>query len=258
MKSYFKYFRIHMKTLLQYKVSFILSLISQILTFFSYYFVILSLFDKFSNIKGYTLYEVLLTFAIIQLGYSIIEVFARGLDKFDNLIISGNFDRLLLRPQNLILQICCQEIAIEKLGRFLQCIIILVYSLIKLNLDFSLLKVISLILMVLSAVVIFFGLFLIAASYCFFTIQGLEVRNLLTDGGKFIAQYPMGIFKKGLLIFFTFIIPYSLVNYYPLLYVLGKSDNVVLALSPLLVFLYLIPCILVFKLGLKKYSSVGC
>ena len=257
MKSYLKYLGIHLKSSLEYKTSFILSIISQIIVFFSYYFSVIALFERFSNIKGYTLYEVLLTFAIIQIGYACIEIFVRGLDRFDQLIVSGNFDRLLLRPQNLILQICCQQIAIEKMGRLVQGIIILIFSLVKLNLEYNLLKVISLILMVISAIVIFFGLFLIAGAYCFLTVQGLEVRNLLTDGGKYTAQYPMGIFKKGLFFVFTFIIPYSFVNYYPLLYVLGKSSNAILALSPIIVFIYLIPCYLLFKLGLKKYSSTG-
>lgn len=257
MKSYLKYLGIHLKSSLEYKTSFILSIISQIIVFFSYYFSVIALFERFSNIKGYTLYEVLLTFAIIQIGFACIEIFARGLDRFDTLIVSGNFDRLLLRPQNLILQICCQQIAIEKLGRLIQAVIILIFSLVKLNLDYTPLKVISLVLMVISAVVIFFGLFLIAAAYCFLTVQGLEVRNLLTDGGKYTAQYPMGIFKKGLFFVFTFIVPYSFVNYYPLLYVLGKSSNAILALSPIVVFIYLIPCYLLFRLGLKKYSSTG-
>lgn len=257
MKSYLKYLGIHLKASLEYKTSFILSIISQIIVFFSYYFSVIALFERFSNIKGYTLYEVLLTFAIIQIGFSVIEIFARGLDRFDTLIVSGNFDRLLLRPKNLILQICCQQIAIEKIGRLAQAIIILIYSLVNLNLDYNILKVISLILMVISAVTVFFGLFLIAGAYCFLTVQGLEVRNLLTDGGKYTAQYPMGIFKKGLFFVFTFIVPYSFVNYYPLLYVLGKSNNALIALSPLITFIYLIPCVILFKLGLKKYSSTG-
>ena len=208
MKSYLKYLGIHLKSSLEYKTSFILSIISQIIVFFSYYFSVIALFERFSNIKGYTLYEVLLTFAIIQIGYACIEIFARGLDRFDQLIVSGNFDRLLLRPQNLILQICCQQIAIEKLGRLIQAVIILIFSLVKLNLDYTPLKVISLVLMVISAVVIFFGLFLIAAAYCFLTVQGLEVRNVFTDGGKHMAQYPIGIFNKYFVKIFTYIINY--------------------------------------------------
>ena len=111
--------------------------------------------------------------------------------------------------------------------------------------------------MMLSATIIFFSIFLLAASYCFITVQGLEVRNVFTDGGKHMAQYPIGIFSKGFIFFFTFIIPYAFVNYYPLLYVLGKSNNILYAFSPLLLFIYVIPCIIVFYLGVKRYSSVG-
>ena len=94
MKSYLKYLGIHLKSSLEYKTSFILSIISQIIVFFSYYFSVIALFERFSNIKGYTLYEVLLTFAIIQIGFACIEIFARGLDRFDTLIVSGNFETL--------------------------------------------------------------------------------------------------------------------------------------------------------------------
>ena len=44
------------------------------------------------------------------------------------------------------------------------------------------------------------------AAYCFVTIKGLEVRNVFTNGGKHMAQYPVGIFRKGIVIIFTFII----------------------------------------------------
>ena len=72
-----------------------------------------------------------------------------------------------------------------------------------------------------------------------------------------MAQYPIGVFKKGFIYFFTFIIPYAYVNYYPLLYVIGKTNNYFYALSPLLVILYLIPCFVIFNKGIKRYSSVG-
>ena len=72
-----------------------------------------------------------------------------------------------------------------------------------------------------------------------------------------MAQYPIGVFTKGFVLFFTFVIPYAFVNYYPLLYVLGRTDNLLYAFSPLLVLFYLIPCVLVFYWGMKRYASVG-
>ncbi len=257
MKLYKDYLKLHFKSILEYKLSFILSLISQIFVYFSYYFVVLSMFTKFSNIKGFTLYEVLLTLGIIYFGFSIAETFARGVDQFDQLIVSGDFDRILLRPKNILLQVIGFQIDYTKLARSIQSIVLIIISLVNLNINWNILKVLTLILMMISASVIFFNLFLLAASYCFITVQGLEVRNIFTDGGKNVAQYPMGIFPKSVLKFFTYIIPYSLINYYPLLYLVGKVNNPYYAFLPLLVFLYTIPCILIFNKGSKKYLSTG-
>lgn len=257
MKIYFKSLGMHLKGELEYRVNFILSFLSQILVFFTYYFVILALFTKFDHIKGFTLYEVLFCFSIIQFGFSFNEVFARGVDRFDNLIIQGGFDRLLLRPQNIILQVLCSDSDFVKASRLIQAVIVMVIALLNLQIPWNFMRVITVLLMLFSSCVIFFGIFLMAASYCFYTVQGLEVRNVFTDGGKHMAQYPIGVFSKGFVLFFTFVIPYAFVNYYPLLYVLGRNDNILYGLSPLLVVLYLIPCIIVFYLGMKRYASVG-
>ena len=257
MKIYLESLAMHLKGELEYRVNFILSFLSQILVFFTYYFIILALFTKFNNIKGFTLYEVLLCFSIIQFGYAFNEVFARGVDRFDDLIIRGDFDRLLLRPKNIILQVLCSNSDFVKTSRIIQSLIVMIVALAHLNIECNIVKDITLILMLISSCVIFFGIFLAAAAYCFFTVQGLEVRNVFTDGGKHMAQYPIGVFKKGFVYFFTFIIPYAFVNYYPLLFFIGKSDNILYAFSPILVILYLIPCILLFYFGMKRYSSVG-
>ena len=257
MKLYIDYLKLNFKTVLQYRLSFILSLIAQIFVFFTYYFMIISLFQKFSNLQGYNIYEILLTFSIIHFGYSMNETFARGIDQFDNLIIDGSFDRLLLRPKNILLQVVGYQIDYTKFARVFQSIIIMIIALIKLDINWSILKVLTLILMLISSIAIFFGIFLLAASYCFLTVQGLEVRNLFTDGGKHAAQYPIGIFNKYFVKVFTFIIPYALVNNYPLQYFVGKTNNIYFAFLPLIVFIYLIPCFLIFNKGSKNYLSTG-
>lgn len=257
MKVYFDYLKLHFKSILQYKLSFVLSFISQIIIFFTYYFLIIAMFQKFSNLQGYNIYEILLTFSIIHFGYSFNEIFARGIDQFDTLIVDGSFDRLLLRPRSILIQVVGYQIDYTKSARVIQSIIIMVIALIKLKIHWSLIKVINLILMLISSIAIFFGLFLLAASYCFLTIQGLEIRNVFTDGGKNIAQYPIGIFNKYFVKIFTYLIPYAFVNYYPLMYFVDKTDNVYYVFLPLLVLFYLIPCFLVFNKGSKKYLSTG-
>ncbi len=257
MNIYFKSLKLHLKSLLEYKASFIISFLSQILVFFSYYFVIVSLFSKFSNVKGFTLYEVLLCFSIIQIGFAFNEIFSRGIDTFENLIINGNFDRILLRPKNILLQAMASDADYVKASRLIQAFIILIIALINLKIKLTLFHIILLLLMIISSIITFFCIFLVSASFCFITIQGLEARNVLTAGGKEIAQYPIGIFKKNIAFIFTFIIPYGLVNYYPLLYFLGRVNKLSYAFSELLVIFYLIPSIYIFYKGIKRYSSTG-
>lgn len=257
MKLYFKYFKVHFKSCMQYKTSFILSFISQILVFFTYYYTILCLFNKFSNINGFTLYEVLLTFSIIQFGSSFCEAFFRGLDQFDHLILRGDFDKLLLRPRNILLQSTCEEINFIKLSKVIQSIIILVIAIIKIDINWNISKIITVIFMLFSSIIVFFGLLVLAATYCFYTVKGLEVRNVFTCGCRDMAEYPIGVFKKGIIFFLTYILPFGFVNYYPLLYILGRTNNKIYMYSPLFSILYLIPCILLFYKGLKKYSSTG-
>lgn len=258
MKLYFKALKMHLMSELEYKSSFIMSCISQTLSFFSYLLVIVSLFGRFALIDTFSLNEVLLCFAIIRFGFTFNETFARGIDKFDRLIVKGNFDLILLRPKNIILQILISEADFVKLSRLIEIVLILIYALIKLNVELTFTKVTTLILMLLSSIAIFFGIFLLAAAYCFITIQGLEVRNIFTNGGKEMAQYPISIFNKPFVIIFTVLIPYAFINYYPLLFFLGRTNNLLYAFSPLIVFIYLIPCFIAFNLGVKKYTSVGC
>ena len=137
MKLYIDYLKLHFKSILEYKLSFILSLISQIFVFFTYYFLIIAMFDKFSNLQGYNIYEVLLTFSIIHFGFSMNETFARGIDQFDNLIIDGSFDRILLRPKNILLQVVGYQIDYTKLARIVQSIIVMIVALVKLNIEWS-------------------------------------------------------------------------------------------------------------------------
>ena len=111
--------------------------------------------------------------------------------------------------------------------------------------------------MLLGSITIFLGILVLAAAYCFVTLKGLEVRNVFTDGSKHMAQYPIGVFNKGFRFIFTFLIPFALINYYPLLFILDKINNKGVILLPLITFIYLIPSFIIFYKGVKKYTSTG-
>ena len=72
----------------------------------------------------------------------------------------------------------------------------------------------TLIFMILGGIVLFAGVYLIFAGLCFFTLEGLEFINILTNGMREHGRYPLSIYGKGVLTFCTYIVPYALVQYY--------------------------------------------
>jgi ABC-2 type transport system permease protein len=118
-------------------------------------------------------------------------------------------------------------------------------------------RVLTVIFMLIGGSVLFTGLFLIYAALCFFTLEGLEFMNVFTDGGREYGKYPIDVYGKRMMQFATVIIPYTLVQYYPLQYLLGRTDNPVYIFMPLLAILFIIPCYLVWRFGVRHYKSSG-
>ena len=81
--------------------------------------------------------------------------------------------------------------------------------------------------------------------------------NIFTSGSKEFGQYPMDMFKKEILLMFTFLIPLACVNYYPLKFILGKSNNVWFLISPLYSLIIFIIAIWLFKKCINNYEGAG-
>jgi ABC-2 type transport system permease protein len=100
---------------------------------------------------------------------------------------------------------------------------------------------------------------MLGATQCFWTIEGIEVTNIFTDGGREMAQYPLSIYKEWVKKFFTYVIPFGAINYLPLMYILEK-DGVVSNINmfiPLTGVAFIIPCLIVWHFGVKHYKSTG-
>lgn len=257
MRLYLKYVSIHLKSQMQYKMSFLLTMIGQFITAFSALLTAYFMMQRFGSIKGYSLSEVLLCFAIVLMAFSLSECFARGFDMFPNMLGNGEFDRILVRPKGIILQVLGSKVEFTKLGRLIQAVLVFAYAIPASPVVWTADKILTLVLMILGGTAVFSGLFVIYATLCFFTTQGLEVMNIFTDGGKEFGKYPFEVYGQGILKFFSYVIPMAWFQQYPLMYLLGNSSNKWLMVSPLICFLFLIPCYVLWRIGLRHYKSTG-
>lgn len=257
MKLYMHYVSVNIRSAMQYQASFWLTVIGQFLVSFNVFLGIFFMFQRFSNVKGFTYSEVVLCFSIILMEFSLAEMYARGFDTFSGMVRRGEFDRVLVRPRSEVLQVLGSKFELTRIGRMFQAVVMFVYGIAKSDVAWTPTKILTVIFMLIGGTALFTGLFLVYAALCFFTLEGLEFMNILTDGAREYGKYPIGVYGKRMLQITTFIIPYALVQYYPLLYILGRTDNVLYMFLPLLAVLFLLPCYALWRFGVRHYKSSG-
>ena len=254
---YLQYFALHLKTQMQYKVSFFLTALGQFLVSFTALLGLSFMFSRFQVLEGFTFPEVLLCFAPMLTAFSLAECFGRGFDTFPQMIGNGEFDRILTRPRGEIFQVLAAKMDFTRGGRLFQALLIFCYAIPSSGIHWTGLKVLTLILMVICGAVVFFGLFLVYAAFSFFTLEGLEFMNIFTDGGREFGRYPFSVYGEKVLRFLTWIIPLALFQFYPLLYLLDRERGLFYMLCPLLGLFFLIPAYAFWRFGLRRYKSTG-
>lgn len=257
LQLYMHYVSINVRSMMQYKVSFILTFFGQFFVSFNVFLGIYFMFQRFSSVKEFSYDEVLMCFAVMLLEFSLAEMVARGFDAFSGMVRTGSFDQVLVRPRGTILQVLGSKFELTRLGRMLQAIVMFAYAVHHCNIQWTALKVLTIVFMLIGGTAVFSGLFLIYAALCFFTLEGLEFMNCFTDGAREHGKYPIGVYGEKVLLFTTFIIPYALIQYYPLLFIIGRSDNLLYCVMPLIATLFILPCYLLWRFGVRHYQSSG-
>lgn len=257
MRLFLKYFHLHLKAQMEYRGSFLLLVFGQFLMTFTSILAVYLMMQRFYRVDQFSQSQVLLCAGINTLAFAIAELGARGFDYFPRLVRSGDFDRLLTRPQSLIFQVVCSQFEFSRLGTLLQSLLVMTYALSQGAVVWEIGRVVCLLLMILAGAFLYAVLFFLQACLSFFTLEALEVLNIFTYGAREFGMYQVSIYGGKLLRFLTYGLPLALVQYYPLLYLTGKSDNWGLAFLPLLAMVVVMPVYLLWQLGVRHYQSTG-
>ena len=257
-RLYLRFVSMHLSSAMEYKTSFFMSVFGMTLTSLASFVAIWVLFARFHTVDGYTFSEVLLCHSTVWMSFSFSEIFLRGFDTFSGQVQSGGFDRILLRPRSELLSVLCARIEFARIGRFVQSAAVMTYAVLTADVLWTPSRILAYFLMILGGTVFFCALMICHAAFCFFTIEGLEFMNIFTHGGKELGSYPLDIYgSPALIYFFTFLVPLACAQYYPFLYLTGRSDSILYLLSPLWTFLFLGAVLVFWKIGVKHYQSTG-
>jgi ABC-2 type transport system permease protein len=263
LRIYFRYVAISLRSQMQYRASFLLQTFANFLITASEFLGLAGVFQRFHQIRGWTLPEIALFYGIISLAFAIAEAVPRAFDVFPTLIQSGDFDRILLRPRSTILQVLGQAFQPTRLGRFTQGLIVFLWASHRLQIAWTLGKFALLLASILGGACLFSGLIILQATMCFWTVDSIEIINCTTYGGVEAAQFPLTIYHPWFRNMFVFLIPLATINYFPAHFILSRaettfhSSQLMQCISPTFGLLFLVLCLQIWKLGVRRYHSTG-
>ncbi len=261
---YTKLLQVQLRSQLNYRFNFVMEIIAtmflSLVTFGTLALVML----RFQNIAGWTLWELAFLYGLLESGFGFMDMVFSGFDpgNFGRQVRLGRLDQLMLRPVSLTVQVLGSEFLLRRIGRIVQGLAVFILALSNLHVQWTITRLALLPLVFTSLVCFFGGLFIAGSAITFWTLESIELVNILTYGGVEMMSYPMTIYQDWLRSLFTYIIPAVFLVYYPSLYILGKPDPFGMPwyapwLSPVVGGSVLAAGRAFWELGLRQYQSAG-
>lgn len=172
-------------------------------------------------------------------------------------ITRGILDKYLIKPINPLFQLVAEMIQLEGIGELILGIIFLAIFTPTLAIIWTFSNVTALIVSAFFAMWFFFSIKLIFGSLSFWTKRSIEVMTLMYDFSNF-AKYPIEIFNRVIRFVLTFLLPFSVVIYFPIRALLFGGNlwasTLYVGVASFLMFMF---SIWVWTKGLKRYESSG-
>jgi ABC-2 type transport system permease protein len=261
-RLYLRYAALSLRGQMQHRASFALWSFAQFFGIAIEFVGVWALFDRFGAVRGWRLPEIGLLFGMVNVAFALAEGFGRGFDTFSDMVKSGDFDRLLLRPRPTAFQVAVREFQFLRVGRLLLGLTLLGWAMATLGVAWTPARVALLVGAVLGGASIFYGIFVLQATLCFWTVESLEIMNTVTYGGTETAQYPLSLYRDWFRRFFTFVVPMAFVSYIPAGVLLSRPTlpdlpPAVRWAAPLVGVAFLALSLQAWRVGERRYRSTG-
>ncbi|WP_267276679.1 ABC transporter permease [Arthrobacter sp. CDRTa11] len=211
---------------------------------------------------GMTFAQTLLVFGFASVGFSAADLLLGETDSMSDAIRMGKLEVLLVRPLPVLLQLMTSDFQLRRVGRLVFALVALAAALFLTDIQWDPGKVALFITTPLAGAGIFGALFVGAGALQFWLLDGRQFANAFTYGGRYVASMPGAALFLPLQVFFTFVIPATLVAYAPSLVLLGLDGPAGIPSwtgwlgLPAAVVLWAIT-LLLWRAAIKKYTGAG-
>lgn len=246
----------------QYRFSFWLDAVSSSVVSLLDIVAVLVLFRATPALGGFSVRQCLLIAALGNVAFSLADASVGNIDTMRQYIRTGRLDSMLLRPMGVLPQLVFGDFAPRRLGRVLQSCLVLAGTLIWLDPQWTVGRVVLVVAAPLAGAVIFASVFVAGSTVAFWFVESGEFANAFTYGGRDFTLYPISIYPGWFRKIFAYGLGFAFVAYYPGLALLGVADPLgapaALAwCSPLIAVPAVLAAALVWRVGVRHYRSTG-
>lgn len=248
---------IQWKTMLAYRVNFLIGASSTIAMQAGGLFTIWVVMRQIPSLRGWTLNQVLLVYGLTTLALSIGHMFADNLWIVGRAYIRpGGFDRFLVRPINPLFHLLADRFCYDGIGDFVLGAVITAVAASGLGITWTLPRLLYLALAILSGGAIFIALNMITSVTAFWITDSLPVTLAVFQTHQF-ARYPLPIYAPWIRVLMTWIIPFGLVSFYPAAQLSGHNPGLMAWAPPVVAVLLTVIGYRLWMFGLRHYTGTG-
>ena len=222
-RLYLKSMAMLIKSQLQYRASFFMQTLAQLVMEGGELMAVILLVRRFDHLNQWHSGDLYFFFGVMSVTFYITECFGRGLTgEFPGMVRTGQLDTLLLRPRGVLTQVLCSAADPRRIA----CIAVGAASLCvgsrMANVQWTALSVLMALNSLFCGIWLILGLFMVEAILTIYSVKSVELANALTYGGRSACQYPVDSYPRPLRMLFTVIAPFALVMHVPASHILGK------------------------------------
>lgn len=223
------------------------------------------IFDRIgTTLTGWSFPQALLIYGMGELTFALFSMVSLGMvfSLPGYYILEGNLDRPLLRPLNPFFQLCLEQLSVNNWTIAVKGILIMLWALQQPGTlvsasGGSVIWWLGTIAAVFGGAIIYNGMFVTLACASFWLKDRVSLTWPLFDFNEF-SRYPLTIYPPGVRVFFSWVLPYAFVAFYPATLVMGAREWWGYAMWwPLMGALLTGGAYFLWSRGLRAYESAG-
>lgn len=260
-KRYFQLYGFFVKNCLTRELDFRMNFIANLVDSFIWFALSLlffkSIYSQVPVVGGWSFEQTLLLVGTAQMIIAVyFTLFINNLPKLQKYVSSGTLDFILLKPCDHQFFISLRYFNMGGIANFIPSIILIVYAIIALKLQLTVVNVMAYILLVISGILIGYAIWYIIMTLSIYVVKINALHELFLSTTKFI-EYPISIYKGMSQFLMVFLLPMIIIANYPVQLLLGKISLISASTSILVCLGFMIVARVFWLLSINKYQSAS-